>query len=189
MRIKQKRMPLSSFNFKKTWKDKIYLPVLGLLKQGTSPRELAWATSLGMVLGVMPALGIVTALTVFVALRLRLNVALVIGITYLMSPFYLLLYVPFIKLGLWVFNSGFELSLADIRALFQEGWLEALREIGFANLMGLMAWLLVGAPLSGLLYLILLPVYQRLQKKQGREGEKAEELRGEEGRPAKTKME
>lgn len=157
-----------------------------LLRQGTSPKKLALATALGMVLGVMPAIGIVTALTVFISLRLRLNVALVIGVTYLMSPFYLILYVPFIQLGLLVFNSGFELTLAEIRELFQESWLSALREIGFANLMGLIAWVLVGVPSAGLLYLVLLPIYKRLQKTQGEGGEIADDPLSEEGRPKKV---
>jgi uncharacterized protein (DUF2062 family) len=189
MRINLNAKALSSFNLKRIWKEKIYDPVVQLAKQGTSPKKLAWATALGAVMGIMPAIGPVTALTAFLALRLRLNVALAIGVSYLMTPLYLLLYVPFIHLGLWFFEADFIMTYSDIRDLFEEDWFFALKEIGFGNLMGLAAWLVVSVPVLGLLYIALLPLYKMLLKKyQNGEGEK-ESREMNSGRPEKAKIE
>ncbi len=160
-----------------------------LVRQGTSPKKLAWATALGAVMGVMPAIGPVTALTAFLALRLGLNVALAIGVSYLMTPLYLLLYVPFIHLGLWFFDADFILTYSDIRDLFEEDWYFALKEIGFGNLMGLAAWLVVSVPAMGLLYVALLPLYKMLLKKYRKGDEEKESPERNTGRPKKTKIE
>jgi uncharacterized protein (DUF2062 family) len=153
---------LASINPKKIFQEKVYHPLLNLLRQGTSPQKLSVAIAMGMVLGVMPAFGIVTALTALLAYLFRLNLPLMVGVTYLMSPFYVLLYVPFIRLGVALFKVDFPLTFIEIRQMFTENWLLAVRELGFANLMGLLVWFLVSVPVAGALYLIILPLVRSL---------------------------
>ena len=52
---------------------RLIAPLLGLLRQGVTPHELAFSLALGTVVGLVPVLGISTVLATLAALALRLN--------------------------------------------------------------------------------------------------------------------
>ena len=54
---------------------KLVDPILGLLRQGLAPRELALCLALGTGIGLFPVLGISTPLLAVIALVQRLNLA------------------------------------------------------------------------------------------------------------------
>ncbi len=84
---------------------RVLLPLLRLLRGGVTPRRLAWSLALGMVVGINPSVGLTTVVVVLVAWIFGLNkVASVIG-THVVAPLHLLLFLPFIELGVHLFHT------------------------------------------------------------------------------------
>ncbi|RDC64500.1 hypothetical protein AHMF7616_03114 [Adhaeribacter pallidiroseus] len=83
-----------------------------------------------------------------------------------MGPLHLVLYIPFIDLGLQVFPlTTFNLSLSEVTDLFKRDWQMALKTIWLANLAGILLWLVLAGPLTLLFYFLLLPVVRKLLKR------------------------
>ena len=84
---------------------KIFRPLLRQLRGGVTPRRLAWSLALGIVIGINPSVGITTVLVVMVAWTFGLNqVASQIG-AHAVTPLHLLLFIPFIELGVHLFHT------------------------------------------------------------------------------------
>ncbi len=84
---------------------RILRPLLRLLRGGVTPRRLAWSLALGIVLGINPSVGLTTLLVIMLAWIFGLNqVASQIG-AHAMAPFHLLLFIPFIQLGVHLFHT------------------------------------------------------------------------------------
>ena len=80
-------------------------PLLRVLRGGVTPRRLAWSLALGMVVGINPSVGLTTLLVLIVAWIFGLNkLASLIG-THVVAPLHLLLFVPFIQLGVHLFHT------------------------------------------------------------------------------------
>jgi uncharacterized protein (DUF2062 family) len=162
---------------KKYLKRKLVNPLLGLLTMGLSPTKLAVTVSLGFVVGIMPLVGMATLICTALGYRLRLNIPALLLICYLASPFHLVLYLPFIKLGIWIFGaSDFRMSFDQILDLFRQDWLVALNKIWLANMLGVAAWALVTLPLGLLIYFGLKPVLRRVLYRKGQPREQEDVL-------------
>lgn len=132
---------------------KLWEPLLVLAKQGFTPHQLALTIALGLGFGLIPFIGLTTILCTFWALRLRLNVAFTILLGYLMQPFQLALYVPFVDLGQYMFPvTPIQFSIAQLVVMFKTDWLRALQQLWFANLLGIVAWLLCIVPFGAAVY-------------------------------------
>ena len=84
---------------------RVLRPLLRQMKGGVTPRRLAWSLALGIVIGINPSVGLTTVLVVLLAWTFGLNqVASQIG-AYAMTPFHLLLFIPFIQLGVHLFHT------------------------------------------------------------------------------------
>jgi uncharacterized protein (DUF2062 family) len=80
-------------------------PLLRALRGGVTPRRLAWSLALGMVVGINPSVGISTLFVLFVAWAFGLSkLASLIG-THVVTPLHLLLFIPFIELGVHLFHT------------------------------------------------------------------------------------
>ncbi len=143
--------------------------VVHLLRTGTSPERLALAISLGAVIGLFPLVGTTTLLCTVVALPLGLNLPVIQGANYLVTPVQLALVLPFIRIGERLFSveQPFPMSPAELRALIEaRGW-RALGDLGIAGFHGAVAWLLV-APWIGLVaYLFLQRLLERKRRENG----------------------
>lgn len=83
-----------------------------------------------------------------------------------MGPLHLVLYIPFIEVGLKVFPlTSFNLSLSEITDLFKRDWQIALKTMWLANLAGILLWLVLAGPLTLLFYWLLLPLVRKLLKR------------------------
>ncbi len=84
---------------------KVLRPLLRLLRGGVTPRRIAWSLALGMAVGINPSVGITTLLVVLLAWIFGLNqVASQIG-THMVAPLHLLLLIPFIQAGVYLFHT------------------------------------------------------------------------------------
>jgi uncharacterized protein (DUF2062 family) len=70
-----------------------------------TPRRLAWSLALGMVIGINPSVGLTTLLVIMLAWAFGLNqIASQIG-SHAVAPLHLLLFIPFIELGVHLFHT------------------------------------------------------------------------------------
>jgi len=101
---------------------RVWLPLIGLLKQGISPDRLALCVAIGIVVGNIPILGLSTALCALIALVFRLNLAAMQLVQVLMAPTQLLLIIPYVRLGEWILRAPHQpLSIAAGLALLEHG--------------------------------------------------------------------
>ncbi len=97
-------MPLSA-PVREFLRCKILRPLLRQLRGGVTPRRLAWSLALGIVLGINPTVGITTVVVILLAWAFGLDqVASQIGV-HAASPLHLLLFLPFIQLGVKLFHT------------------------------------------------------------------------------------
>ena len=80
-------------------------PLLRLLRGGVTPRRLAWSIALGAVIGINPSVGLTTLVVIVLAWCFGLNqIASQIG-SHIVAPLHLLLFLPFIQLGVYLFHT------------------------------------------------------------------------------------
>jgi uncharacterized protein (DUF2062 family) len=130
---------------------KILRPVLRQLRGGVTPRRLAWSLALGVVIGINPTVGITTVLVVMFAWVFGLNqVASQMG-AHAVTPLHLLLFIPFIQLGIHLFHTRrLPLNRKQIEHLSHHP-LRLIREIWQWEWHALIVWGLVAAVLMPLL--------------------------------------
>lgn len=129
-----------------------------LLRQGMGPRQLAWSLAGAILLGIFPIVGTCNLLVALVALRFKLNLALMVFVSYLVYPVQMLLFVPFVHLGEYVFNARESiLTWEMIQASFERDIMSSLVIFGQTLFYASTGWLLVSLALLGLFYFPGLP--------------------------------
>lgn len=135
--------------------------VASWLREGISPRKLALTLALGFAIGCIPVIGVPTILCAALALVLRLNQPAIQAANYAAMPLQLLLIVPFMRLGRWLFAFG-------PKQIHVAGWLTHATILGPGIKLGWLAgqalfgWLLVAAPAVMLLTLTLTLMLRRI---------------------------
>ena len=124
---------------------RILRPLLRQLRGGVTPRRLAWSLALGIVLGINPSVGITTVLVVMLAWIFGLNqIASQIG-AHSVAPLHLLLFIPFIQLGVYLFHTRrLPLSRQQIEHLGHHPW-RLVHDIWQWEWHALIVWGLVAA--------------------------------------------
>ena len=85
---------------------RVLRPILRQLRGGVTPRRMAWSLALGMVIGINPTVGLTTVLIIVLAWVFKLNqVASQVGV-HVVAPLHLLLFIPFIDIGIHLFHTG-----------------------------------------------------------------------------------
>lgn len=80
-------------------------PMLRLLRGGVTPRRLAWSLAIGMAIGINPTVGVTTVVVILLAWVFGLNqIASQIGM-HVVAPLHLLLFVPFMQAGVYLFRT------------------------------------------------------------------------------------
>jgi uncharacterized protein (DUF2062 family) len=130
---------------------RILRPLLRLLRGGVTPRRLAWSLALGIVIGINPSVGITTLLVILLAWVFGLNqVASQIG-AHAMTPLHLLLFLPFIQLGVHLFHTHrLPLSHQQLEHLSHHPW-RLIRDIWQWEWHALIVWGAVAVVLMPLL--------------------------------------
>jgi uncharacterized protein (DUF2062 family) len=139
--------------------------LLAWLTAGLAPRQLAFTLALGFAIGCIPLFGVTTAICALVALVLRLNMPVIQAANWIAMPFQLVLLVPFMKLGQWIFSSRpVQFSPAAIVAQLQSAPNDAVMQFGWALTHALMAWLITAGPALLLMTLLLTPLIRRVSR-------------------------
>lgn len=137
-------------------------PILGLLKQGLAPRELALCLALGTGIGLFPVLGVSTPLLALIALVQRLNLAAIQLVNYLIYPLQLLLIIPFVRLGEAITGAPRQpLTIEAGVALMAQGVWHAVVTLWDAIIHAALGWAII-VPLGiYALYRLLVPALAR----------------------------
>jgi len=131
------------------------------LRQGTSPRRLAFTLALGFAIGCCPVIGIPTAMCAVLALMLRLNLPAIEAANYFVMPLQFVLIVPFVRLGGWLFASG-PIQAPKLNAMFHSSPLNLLSQLGGMVGHAVLAWLVIAIPSVMLLTATLTALLRRI---------------------------
>ena len=143
-------------------------PIVDLLTQGITPEKIALSIAFGLVLGVFPALGWTTLLCLLVAVWLKLNVPAMQLVNYLAYPLQLVLLVPLLRAGEFLFRAPkLTISLPQILAMIRADVWHAITALWVATMHAIVAWAVVAPLAIYLLYKILAPILTRLAQVSG----------------------
>jgi uncharacterized protein (DUF2062 family) len=131
------------------------------LRQGMSPRRLALTIALGFAVGCIPVVGIPTAVCAVLALSLRLNLPAMQAANYAVMPLQLLLIVPFVRMGGWIFSSN-PVKAGDAAALLHLPPAGLVSQMGLYAGHALVAWVMIAAPAVALMTVMLTLVLRRV---------------------------
>ena len=139
--------------------------LLDWLRSGLAPRQLAFTLALGFAIGCIPLLGVTTGICALLALALRLNMPAIQAANWLAMPFQVLLLIPFLRLGQWLFtNSSLVFNRGQILSQIQAAPWRAAMQMGGLLGHGLLAWLLIAIPALLLLTALLTPLMHQVSK-------------------------
>jgi uncharacterized protein (DUF2062 family) len=142
---------------------RLVLPILALLRRGASPKRLAWSISVGLLIGINPVLGTTTALCFAVAMLLRLNIAASQLANHIVYPLQLLLVVPFLQLGSYVFRTEpLPFSSKALLEAIRRDPIEFGRKIWRWEWHAFLVWAAITVVLVPLIAIALTPLLRRL---------------------------
>lgn len=144
-------------------------PVLGELRQGLAPSEIALAIALGFVLSVPPVLGSTMILCALAAFLLRLNQPVIQTVNFAVYPLQLGLLVPFVRLGERIFGSPrTPLSPGLILSMARANFFGAVATFWTATWHGVVAWAIVTPPVGVALFFATKPMLERAVARMGK---------------------
>ena len=135
-----------------------------ILSQGISPKKLALSITLGIFIGIAPIIWGSTALCAAIAFKFRLNQPGIQAANYVAYPIQLALIVPFYRMGARIFPGGPPVSVDIFLQGMRTDWIGNIALLLAATLKAVAVWLLVAAPLSVLLYFLLLSLFARMPR-------------------------
>jgi len=147
------------------FRHRIGRPLLALLRQGVTPEKISMGLALGIIIGVTPLVGSTTILCMVAAFLLQLNPAAIQVVNYFMFPVQLMMLIPFIRAGEWVFGAAHNpITLDGIRHLIQSNLSKAITALWISTVHALTVWAVLGLLAVVPIYRLLLVPLRRLAK-------------------------
>lgn len=118
-------------------------------QQGLQTKEVINAVIVSLVFTIIPIIGFTTIILTYLSFKKKLNLPIMIVISYLGAPLQFILFLPFVYLGEQIFNV--EHSLLDINTIkmaFSTSFWTTMKNISLEILVGLSAWFLIAIPIS-----------------------------------------
>lgn len=141
--------------------DKIKKP----FQQGLNSLEITNAVLVSVLFTILPMFGVSTVLLTIASFRLKLNLPIMILVSYLASPLQFIFFLKFIHIGEKVFGIKHTLlTFQDIKNAFDEAFFTTIKQLFLELLCGLGGWLLVGLPIFFILYFINKKIHQLILK-------------------------
>jgi len=150
-------------DLKQLLREKIWTPALALLQQGLTPHKLTLSVVMGALGGVIPVPGVSTLLLGAIALVMRLNQPAIQLANYSVYALQLLLILPFIRAGEYLFNAPtLPLSVTKLLEMLKEDLTGTVVKFADTLLYAVAAWALCSLLAAPILYFILKPILTRL---------------------------
>lgn len=90
-----------------------------------------------------------------VSLKWKLNLPVMIAVSYLMWPIQILLIIPFIRVGEFIFSvPRNQHTVEEIISSFQSSFFKTLSQLSFELLCGLGGWFFTAVPVAVGIYLV-----------------------------------
>ncbi len=141
-------------------------PIHQQLMQGLSPEKIALSVAVALTIAVNPIVGTTTVLCFLAAWALKLNQPIVQAINWSSYALQLLLILPFIRFGEWLFRAPRDnRPLERLVGLMKSDLGGALRDMRTTLGHAFLAWLAVSPLLVALLYAATLPLVRALARR------------------------
>lgn len=155
----------SNWNFRT-----IKLKTVALFKQGLTPIQLTQSILVSALISIIPILGVSTFLLTVLSIKRNLNLPIMIAISYILWPIQLLMIIPFINIGEFIFSiPQSNHSAQEIIASFQESFFGTLSRLSFELLCGFGGWLLTAVPFFTLVYFVSITIFKLISNDKNKE--------------------
>lgn len=133
-----------------------------IFKQGLTPKELNQSIIVSGLISIIPILGVSTFMITTISLKSKLNLPVMIALSYLMWPVQILLIIPFIRVGEFIFSiPRNHHTVEEIIGSFQNGFFQTLSQLSFELLCGFGGWLFTAVPVAVGIYLVSLLFFKK----------------------------
>ncbi|SHM89117.1 DUF2062 domain-containing protein [Flavobacterium chilense] len=118
-------------------------------QQGLSGIAITNAIIVSLLFTVFPVFGITTILITFVAIKFKLNLPIMVLISYIASPLQFLFFLPFIHIGEAIMNTKHTLlTVQEIKNAFDISFFNTIKQLLFELICGVSGWILLALPIS-----------------------------------------
>jgi uncharacterized protein (DUF2062 family) len=129
--------------------NKVKEKTTALFKQGLTPKELTQSIIVSGLISTIPILGLSTFMITTVSLKSKLNLPVMLALSYLLWPIQVLLIIPFIRVGEFIFSvPRNHHAVEEIISSFQNSFFQTLSHLSFELLCGFGGWLLTAVPFA-----------------------------------------
>lgn len=144
----------------------IKFKIIALFKQGLSAKEVAQSILVAAIISIIPILGVSTFLITMLSIKWKLNLPIMIALSYVMWPVQIVLIIPFISIGATVFGvAQSEHSIDEIVLSFQNSFFKTLSNLSFELLCGFGGWLLTAVPVAIFINVVMVFLFRMVAKK------------------------
>ena len=136
--------------------------ITALFTQGLTPKKLSQSIIVSGLISTIPILGVSTFMITTVSIKTKLNLPIMIALSYMMWPLQILLIIPFIRVGEFIFSvPQNHYTVEEIISSFQNSFFQTLSHLSFELLCGFGGWLFTAVPLAIVIYLVTLLFLKR----------------------------
>lgn len=152
---------------------RIALPLLALLRMGTTPEKLAWSLAAGVAAGICPLPGSTTILCFAFIFLFRLNPVAGQIANHSMYPVQIALIFPFIRAGEHLFHTGpLPIDLKDVMSRTRIAPYATVKLLWLWEWHAMVAWAIACLVLTPVLALALTPVLRHTMAYRERQKQK-----------------
>lgn len=130
-------------------------------QQGLGVNEIIKAVIVSLLFTIIPVFGITTILLTFLAIKFKLNLPIMVVVSYIAAPLQYILFIPFIHIGETIFNTKHTLlTVTDIKIAFESSFFQTIKQLFFELICGVSGWLLLVVPIALLSILLINKMYK-----------------------------
>ena len=130
-------------------------------QQGLGMKEIVKAIVVSLLFTILPVFGVTTLLLTFSSIKFKLNLPIMIVISYIATPLQFLLFIPFIHIGETLFNTKHTLlTVTEIKSAFENSFFQTMKQLIFELVCGVSGWLLLALPSAFISILLINKIYQ-----------------------------
>lgn len=139
---------------------KAWIKIKVLLKEGLTPTQLALSIVISILVSVFPVFGISTIVLTAIAVPFKLNLPIMIAVSYVAELLKAVLIIPFIKVGGVIFGADHSLLTYNaIKVSYEESFWITLRDLSYELVCGFVGWALLAVPVAIVLYFLLKMIF------------------------------
>lgn len=150
---------------------KVVEPLVGMVRsvftQGLTPELMSLSLAFGVTGGLFPVPGVTTIVCGLFVYLFGLNLAACQLMNVLLTPLDLMMILPFIRMGEWIFfvSEPLPFSADKLATMLSSDFFGSVSALGGSFLRGIVAWGLFTMFLTPILYYVLLPIQRVLVPK------------------------